>query len=159
MATDPAEEKNLYNEHPEVVKRLTALLEKPKSRHELQLAIESFCLCAVAFGAEFQADWDSLKNHAVPAWLIDAKFGIYAHWGVYSVPAFGNEWYGKRMYDPKGPAQASTSITARPGAPRTSSATRTSSPCSNAEKFNPEEWADAHPAIRRALRRHRGDTS
>lgn len=47
------------------------------------------------------ATWSSLAAHEVPAWLEDAKFGIYAHWGVYSVPAFGTEWYGRRMYDPK----------------------------------------------------------
>lgn len=45
-------------------------------------------------------DWSSLAAHQPPAWLVDAKFGIYAHWGVYSVPAFANEWYAKRMYDP-----------------------------------------------------------
>jgi hypothetical protein len=48
-----------------------------------------------------EATWNSLAAHEVPAWLEDAKFGIYAHWGVYSVPAFGTEWYGRRMYDPK----------------------------------------------------------
>lgn len=33
-----------------------------------------------------------------PAWFQDAKFGIYYHWGVFSVPAFGNEWYPRNMY-------------------------------------------------------------
>jgi hypothetical protein len=33
----------------------------------------------------------------VPAWYLDAKFGIFIHWGVYSVPAFGNEWYPRRI--------------------------------------------------------------
>ena len=47
----------------------------------------------------YQPTWESLKSHPVPEWLQDAKFGIYAHWGVYSVPAFGNEWYGRLMYD------------------------------------------------------------
>ncbi|MGC2186569.1 MAG: alpha-L-fucosidase, partial [Terriglobales bacterium] len=28
----------------------------------------------------------------------DAKFGIFIHWGLYSVPAFGNEWYPRNMY-------------------------------------------------------------
>ena len=31
-------------------------------------------------------------------WFRDAKFGIFIHWGVYSVPAFGNEWYSRNMY-------------------------------------------------------------
>jgi alpha-L-fucosidase len=49
---------------------------------------------------EFSPTWESLNRHKVPKWLIDAKFGVYAHWGIYSVPAFGNEWYAKHMYDP-----------------------------------------------------------
>ena len=43
--------------------------------------------------------WNTLKNYQTPEWFRDAKFGIYLHWGVYSVPAFGNEWYGYEMYD------------------------------------------------------------
>jgi alpha-L-fucosidase len=34
----------------------------------------------------------------VPDWFKDAKFGIYFHWGVFSVPAFANEWYPREMY-------------------------------------------------------------
>jgi len=49
-------------------------------------------------GGPFAATWDSLRNYHVPAWYQDAKFGIFIHWGVYSVPAFGNEWYPREMY-------------------------------------------------------------
>src|SRR6185503_9439774 len=46
-----------------------------------------------------QPTFESLeKSKPVPEWFKDAKFGIYFHWGVYSVPAFGNEWYPKNMY-------------------------------------------------------------
>ncbi|MXX51265.1 MAG: MFS transporter, partial [Chloroflexi bacterium] len=48
----------------------------------------------------YAANWDSLTKHEVPAWFSDSKFGLYAHWGIYAVPGFGNEWYGKWMYDP-----------------------------------------------------------
>lgn len=51
--------------------------------------------------APYQPNWDSLISYGVPKWMIDAKFGIYAHWGLYAVPAFGNEWYGKRVYEPE----------------------------------------------------------
>ena len=37
--------------------------------------------------------WDSLCEHPTPKWYARDKFGIFIHWGVYSVPAFGNEWY------------------------------------------------------------------
>ncbi|MBV9035840.1 MAG: alpha-L-fucosidase [Acidobacteriaceae bacterium] len=46
----------------------------------------------------FQPTWDSLKTYKVPSWYQDAKFGIFIHWGVYSVPAFGSEWYPRNMY-------------------------------------------------------------
>jgi alpha-L-fucosidase len=48
---------------------------------------------------KYQPDFSSLeKVNPVPEWFKDAKFGIYFHWGVYSVPAFGNEWYPRTMY-------------------------------------------------------------
>ena len=46
----------------------------------------------------FEASWDSLTKYQVPAWYEDGKFGIFIHWGVYCVPAFGNEWYPRNMY-------------------------------------------------------------
>lgn len=46
----------------------------------------------------YQDNWDSLAKHQTPAWFRDAKFGIFIHWGVYSVPAFGSEWYSRNMY-------------------------------------------------------------
>jgi alpha-L-fucosidase len=46
----------------------------------------------------YRADWDSLSNYQAPDWYKDAKFGIFLHWGIYSVPAFGNEWYPRMMY-------------------------------------------------------------
>ncbi len=42
--------------------------------------------------------WDSLCEHPTPRWYEKGKFGIFIHWGVYSVPAFGNEWYPRYMY-------------------------------------------------------------
>jgi alpha-L-fucosidase len=46
----------------------------------------------------YQATWESLKNYECPDWFRDAKFGIFIHWGVYSVPAFESEWYPRQMY-------------------------------------------------------------
>lgn len=46
----------------------------------------------------FAPDWDSLKQYRTPRWYEDAKFGIFIHWGVYAVPAFGSEWYPRNMY-------------------------------------------------------------
>lgn len=47
----------------------------------------------------FQPDWENISEHyTVPEWFRDAKFGIFIHWGPYSVPAFSNEWYPREMY-------------------------------------------------------------
>src|SRR6266849_4889922 len=46
----------------------------------------------------YRADWQSLQKYEVPDWYKDAKFGIFIHWIVYSVPAFGSEWYPRNMY-------------------------------------------------------------
>ncbi|MCL7763995.1 alpha-L-fucosidase [Polaribacter sp. Z014] len=49
---------------------------------------------------KFKPEWESLKKHKPsPEWFADAKLGVYFHWGVYNVPANGNEWYGRFMYD------------------------------------------------------------
>ena len=46
----------------------------------------------------FEPNWESLNSRETPAWFRDAKFGIFIHWGVYSVPAICHkstysEWY------------------------------------------------------------------
>lgn len=50
----------------------------------------------------YQMDWDKISveasYNAEPEWLKDAKFGIYCHWGVYTVPAFSYEWYPRLMF-------------------------------------------------------------
>jgi len=47
----------------------------------------------------YTAEWESLYQHdEAPQWFRDDKFGIYFHWGVYSVPAFGSEWYPRNMH-------------------------------------------------------------
>jgi alpha-L-fucosidase len=67
----------------------------------------SFLLTTVLIGKvsaqtqkqDFQPTFESLeKVNPVPEWFKDAKFGIYFHWGVYTVPAFSNEWYPRSMY-------------------------------------------------------------
>ncbi|MFI8933815.1 alpha-L-fucosidase [Streptomyces sp. NPDC053474] len=54
---------------------------------------------AHAAPSRYTPDWNSVDQHPpAPEWFQDAKFGIYFHWGVFSVPAFGNEWYPRNMY-------------------------------------------------------------
>src|SRR5688572_8332500 len=53
---------------------------------------------------KFEANWESLSQFVIPDWYQDAKFGIFIHWGIYSVPAFDNEWYSRNMYLQGSPA-------------------------------------------------------
>ncbi|MEV6242313.1 alpha-L-fucosidase [Lentzea sp. NPDC051838] len=56
--------------------------------------------------ADYQATDASLGAHESPYWFDDAKFGIFIHWGLYSVPAWSPpgeqyaEWYWQWMQDP-----------------------------------------------------------
>ena len=47
---------------------------------------------------KFKDNWESLSQFKTPSWFAQRRFGIFIHWGVYSVPAYFNEWYPKLMY-------------------------------------------------------------
>lgn len=53
---------------------------------------------SVIENGKYKDTWESLSQYRVPDWYKDSKFGIFIHWGVYSVPAFGSEWYSRNMY-------------------------------------------------------------
>ena len=53
---------------------------------------------------QYQTTWESLQTHPTPTWYQDGKFGIFIHWGLYSAPAFANEWYPRNMYVQGNPA-------------------------------------------------------
>ena len=48
----------------------------------------------------YEAAWASLARAPEPPWFRERRLGIFVHWGVYSVPAFSNEWYPREMYMP-----------------------------------------------------------
>ena len=76
-------------------------------------------------------------NYQIPEWFKDAKFGVFIHWGVYSVPAFGNEWYPRNMYR-EGSDEYRHHIETY-GA-LTDFGYKDFIPLFRAEKFNAEEW-------------------
>lgn len=45
------------------------------------------CLC------QYKPTWESIDSRPLPEWFDQAKFGIFIHWGVFSVPSFGSEWF------------------------------------------------------------------
>lgn len=90
---------------------------------------------------KFEPTWNSLHQYTMPAWLRKAKFGIYTHWGIYSVPSYGSNgtWYGHKMYNKELPEHRYH--------------VETYGDCKNfgykdfipmfkAEKFDADEWAE-----------------
>lgn len=53
----------------------------------------------VIANGKYKDNWESLSNHKTPDWYCRDKLGIFIHWGIYSVPAYGSEWYSRSMYD------------------------------------------------------------
>ncbi len=105
--------------------------------------------------APYQPTWESIDKRPTPAWFPDAKFGIFIHWGVYSVPAYAPvipgklayaEWYWNAMTGGKSDPKASAIQTGtwayhqnRYGADFTYP---DFAPQFRAELFDPDHWAD-----------------
>lgn len=87
----------------------------------------------------FTDSWDSLQHYQVPEWYRKAKFGIFIHWGVYSVPAFGSEWYSRNMYIQGSPEFEHHVKTY---GPQKDFGYKDFIPMFDAPKFDPDAWAD-----------------
>ncbi|MBB5055969.1 alpha-L-fucosidase [Granulicella aggregans] len=86
----------------------------------------------------FRDDWESLSMQTVPDWYRDAKFGIFIHWGVFSVPASGSEWYSRNMYLPSEKDFAHHMATF---GPQTKFGYKDFIPQFRMEHFDPAAWA------------------
>ncbi len=75
------------------------------------ITIMLLLVCNMSFSQKYQPTWESIDSRPVPEWFLDSKFGIFIHWGVYSVPAWApadaglpvyakySEWYWRRIND------------------------------------------------------------
>ena len=73
----------------------------------LTVIVFASSLASPAVGQVYEPTWESLDSRPIPAWFPDAKFGIFIHWGVYSVPSWIRvregryasyaEWYEARV--------------------------------------------------------------
>jgi alpha-L-fucosidase len=54
--------------------------------------------CSALPAQTYQPTWESIDKRPSPAWFTDAKFGIFIHWGVYSVPSYAPVIPGKLAY-------------------------------------------------------------
>ena len=103
---------------------------------------------------QYKETWKSICDHPVPDWFRNEKFGIYTHWGPYTVPAYGGSsdalcggqktfynsaWYPRHMYDEGSPCNLHHTKTY--GSPDTFGY-KDLIPQLTAEKFDAEEWVD-----------------
>lgn len=109
------------------------------------LALSFLCLGHTAQGdTRYEPKWESLDKRPCPEWFLDAKFGIFIHWGLYSVPAWGApqqyaEWYWNRIYDQKPENTWWQFHTNNYGIDFDY---QEFAPMFRAELFNPDQWAD-----------------
>lgn len=98
-------------------------------------------ICSTQASAQYQANWESLDKRPVPQWFKDSKFGIFIHWGVYSVPGYcskGNyaEWYQNGL------TGGDSAITKYHQQKFGNSSYSDLANDFKAELFNPDEWAN-----------------
>ena len=93
---------------------------------------------AVIAAGPYDATWESLAAYRPPRWYREARFGIFLHWGAYSVPAFGNEWYPRNMYRQGSPAFEHHRETY---GPQDRFGYKDLIPHFRMERFDPAEWA------------------
>ncbi|MBO4415852.1 MAG: alpha-L-fucosidase [Lachnospiraceae bacterium] len=85
----------------------------------------------------YKDTWESLSQYRVPEAYKDLKFGIFIHWGIFSVPAFANEWYSRNMYI-EGSREFEHHV--KTYGPHKSFGYKDFIPMFTAEKFNADEW-------------------
>jgi alpha-L-fucosidase len=94
--------------------------------------------CSDTSQQRYEPNWESLKRHRYPAWFRDAKFGIYFHWGPYSVPAYKTEWYSHYMYVP---GHACNQYHLKTYGSLNQFGYKDFIPMFKAERFDPDAWA------------------
>jgi alpha-L-fucosidase len=91
----------------------------------------------------FRPDWATLEKFQQPQWYKDAKFGIFIHWLVSSVPAAQNEWYPRDMYQPNDEAHKDfqTRFASKDPASKDERGFKDIIPLFRAERFDASDWA------------------
>lgn len=124
------------SEDPETIDQIW---QKASSKYDAQRSALLQQVDAASHEGPFRADWESLQKYEAPEWYRDAKFGIFIHWGVYSVPAFGSEWYPRLMYV-KGSPEYKHHIATY--GPQDKFGYKDFIPMFKAEHFDPVAWAE-----------------
>ncbi|XP_067673725.1 alpha-L-fucosidase-like isoform X2 [Haliotis asinina] len=91
----------------------------------------------LAAGARYDPTWESLDQRPLPAWYDEAKFGIFLHWGVFSVPSFAGAWFQEFWLNKRADVVDFMQNNYRPGFTYADFAAHFT-----AEFYNPDQWAE-----------------
>lgn len=111
------------------------------------MILTKFCSFILIFPAvvltQYKPTWDSLDSRPLPAWYDEAKIGIFIHWGVFSVPSFGSEWFWE-TWEKSAPNSTYRQFMAKNYKPGFAYADF--GPQFTAEFYYPNDWADLFEA-------------
>ncbi|KAK6169310.1 hypothetical protein SNE40_020389 [Patella caerulea] len=97
-----------------------------------------FLLLAVCTAVRYEPNWESLDARPLPSWYDQGKIGIFLHWGVFSVPSYGSEWFWWQWQGQKIPAV----VDFMKQNYRADFTYADFAPMFKAEFYNPDQWAD-----------------
>ncbi|XP_075744384.1 tissue alpha-L-fucosidase-like [Rhipicephalus microplus] len=103
----------------------------------LLILVNVRALARLTSDRRYSPDWSSLDTRPLPSWFDDAKIGVFVHWGVFSVPSFGSEWFWNNWHFEDPPLVDFMRRNYKPGFKYQDFA-----PQFTAEFFDPERWAD-----------------
>ncbi len=100
-------------------------------------------LAVTGFTQTYQPTWESIDSRPTPDWFKEAKFGIFIHWGVYSVPSYSikgqyAEWYQQQLQNKAFNGQVADYHNKKYGK---DFSYYQFVPQFTAELYNPDEWA------------------
>jgi alpha-L-fucosidase len=119
-----------------------------RSKNLLLFGLCFFFLTNLSAQKKYEPTWESIDSRPVPKWFQDAKFGVFIHWGVYSVPSYIHinregsvydcyaEWYEVLAMSKKGPSRDFHDRVYGKDFPY-----RSFAPMFKAELWQPDKWA------------------
>lgn len=109
-----------------------------------------FCMFQIYGQKNYESTWESIDSRPIPGWFEDAKFGIFIHWGLFSVPSWAPtegsvydkyaEWYWARLQNGERPNQSFIDFHKKMYGEKFQYQDFAND--FKAELFNPDQWAE-----------------
>lgn len=110
-------------------------------RFDLKFCLLTILLVYGGVKCDYQPTWESLDSRPLPAWFDNSKIGIFLHWGVFSVPSFGSEWFWSYWH-----SKSKDYVNFMNKNFKSGFAYQEFAPQFTAEFYDPQKWADIFQA-------------